>query len=114
MAYNCKVELNGVLGNDPKVIEKDGKTFVVLRIATTDSYPVKDGEVTTWKDKESLWHDVLVFRPAATIVAKTLKKSDVVEINGTLSYRPFADEEGYTKYETSVIADFLKKAKIDA
>jgi single-stranded DNA-binding protein len=44
MAYNCKVELNGVLGNDPKVIEKDGKTFVVLRMATTDSYPLQEGD----------------------------------------------------------------------
>ena len=77
-------------------IEKDGKTFVALRVATTDSYPVQDGEETTWKDKESLWHDVLVFRPAVTITAKALKKSDIVQINGTLSYRPFKDENGYT------------------
>jgi hypothetical protein len=25
---------------------------------------------TTWKDKESLWHDVLVFRPYAVAIAK--------------------------------------------
>ena len=42
MTINCKVELNGFLGADPKSISKNGKTFIALRVATTDSYPVKD------------------------------------------------------------------------
>jgi len=112
MAYNCKVELNGVLGNDPKVVKKDGKTFVVLRMTTTDSYPVQDGDETIWKGKESLWHDVLVFRPAATITAKALKKKDIVKISGTLSYRPFKDENGYTQHTASIIATFIKKVEL--
>ena len=112
MAYNCKIELNGILGQDPKIIEKDGKNFVALRVATTDSYPVKEGEKTIWKEKESLWHDVLVFRPYAVTITKELKKKDIVEIKGSLSYRPFKDENGYTKYETSVIAEFIRKVEI--
>lgn len=112
MAYNCKVELNGVLGNDPKVIEKDGKTFVSLRIATTDSYPVKEGDQTFWKDKESQWHDILVFRPYTVAIAKELKKRDIVEITGSLSYRPFKDENGYTKHEASIIAGFIRKVDV--
>lgn len=113
MAYNCKVELNGVLGNDPKVIEKDGKTFVVLRMATTDSYPVKEGEQTTWKDKESLWHDVLIFKPYAVDLAKGLKKKDLLEVKGTLSYRPFKDENGYSKFEASIIGEYVQHIILD-
>jgi single stranded DNA-binding protein len=112
MAYNCKIELNGVLGQDAKTIEKEDKTFVALRVATTDSYPVKDGEQTIWKNKESLWHDVLVFRPSAVSIAKELKKSEIVEISGSLSYRPFKDENGHTKYEASIIANFVKKIEV--
>ena len=114
MAYNCKVELNGVLGNDPKIVEKDGKTFVVLRIATTDSYPIKDGEKTVWKDKATLWHDVLVFRPYTVTLAKSLKKKDIVEISGSLTYRPFKDENGHTKHEASIVAGFIRKVETDS
>ena len=114
MAYNCKIELNGVLGQDAKIIEKDGKTFVALRLATTDSYPIKDGENTIWKEKETLWHDVLVFRPYTVAIAKELKKRDIVEITGSLAYRPFKDENGHTKYEASIVAGFIRKVDIDS
>ena len=112
MANNCKIELNGVLGHNAKVVEKDGKTFVVLRIATTDNYPVEENGKTIWKNKESLWHDVLVFRPYSVTVAKSLKRGDFAEISGSLSYRPFKDENGYTKYEACIIARYVKKIEV--
>ena len=37
MAINCKVELNGFLVNDAKTVTPNGKSFVVLDIATTDT-----------------------------------------------------------------------------
>ena len=112
MAYNCKVELNGAIGKDAKIIDKDGKTFVALRVATRDSYPVQEGDKTVWKDKESLWHDVLVFRPYSVAIAKELTKGDIVEITGSLSYRPFKDENGHKKHEASIIANFIKKIEV--
>ena len=112
MAYNAKIELNGVLGKDPKIIEKDGKTFTVLRIATTDSYPVEVNDKTIWKDKETQWHDVMVFRPYAVAIAKELKKRDIVEITGSLNYRPFKDKGGYTKHEANITASFIRKVEI--
>lgn len=111
MANNCKIELNGYLGADPKSISKNGKTFIALRIATTDSYPVNDektGEVK-WKDKETIWHDVLVFRPQAAHFARDLKKGDAVQISGTLAYKPFKDEHSYSKQEAFVVANFVEK-----
>lgn len=112
MAYNCKIELNGNLGDNAKVIQKDDKTFVALRVATTDSYPKKDGENTIWVNSNTtLWHDVLVFNPNAVEIAKDFKKGERVEIIGSLSYRPFKDENGYTKQQTSVIGNFVKKVE---
>ncbi|MCB0651520.1 MAG: single-stranded DNA-binding protein [Saprospiraceae bacterium] len=115
MAYNCKIELNGNLGADPKVIDKNGKTFIALRVATKDSYPEKEGETTVWKDsKTTLWHDVLVFRPIAVEIAKKLEKGDRVEIIGSLSYRPFKDDQGFTKYQASIIGSFIQKVEFNS
>lgn len=112
MAYNCKIELNGNLGDDAKIIEKDGKSFVALRVATTDSYPKKEGDNTVWINSDTtLWHDVLIFNPNAVHVAKHFQKGERVEIIGSLSYRPFKDEEGYTKYQASVIGNLVRKVE---
>jgi single stranded DNA-binding protein len=113
MANNCKIELNGYLGADPKSISKNGKTFIALRVATTDTYPVKDektGEVK-WKDKETIWHDVLVFRPQAAHFARDLKKGDAVQISGSLAYKPFKDENGNTKHQVNIIANYLERVE---
>jgi single-strand DNA-binding protein len=111
MSKNNKIELNGFLGSDPKTILKDDKTFVILNVATTDSYPSvneKTGEVT-WKDKETVWHDVLVFRPTAIQFAKDLKKGDKVEISGSISYRVFKDAEGKNRKQATIIATYIEK-----
>ncbi len=111
MAVNCKIELNGFLGGDAKTVTHNGKSFVVLNIATTDSYPVKDEKTgeTKWKDKETVWHEVLVFRAQAAHFARDLRKGDAVNITGSLAYKPFKDEKGYTKHQASVIANYIEK-----
>lgn len=109
MAINNRVELHGHLGADPKVIGKDDKTFLVLRLATTDSYPVGQGEDVKWKDRETVWHDVLVFRPATAHFARDLKKGDRVQITGAISYRPFQDAEGHTRRQANIVASFIEK-----
>ena len=111
MAINNKIELNGYLGQDAKSISKDGKSFIALRVATTDSYPEVDektGEVK-WKDKDSIWHDVLVFRAQAAHFAKDLKKGDAVEITGGIAYKAFKDEQGFTRRQASIIASYVEK-----
>ena len=113
MANNCKIELNGYLGADPKSISKNGKTFIALRVATTDSYPLKDektGEIK-WKEKETIWHDVLAFRPQPAHFARDLKKGDAVQISGSLAYKPFKDENGYTKNQVTIIANYIEKVE---
>jgi len=109
MSNNNRVELSGHLGADPKVIGKDDKTFLVLRLATTDSYPVGQGEEVKWKDRETIWHDVLVFKPATAHFARDLKKGDRVQITGAISYRPFKDAEGYTRRQANIVASFIEK-----
>jgi single-strand DNA-binding protein len=109
MSFNNKVQLSGFLGQDPKPIIKGNKSFTVLRLATTDSYPVKQGDQTVWKDKETEWHDVFVFRPSASKFSNELKKGDKVEISGSISYQPFKDQEGNNRRQATIIASFVER-----
>lgn len=109
MGFNNRVELTGFLGDDPKTIEKDGKSFLALSLATTDSYPVEENGETKWKDRETVWHDVLIFRKTTAQFARELKKGDRVEITGEISYRPFKTAEGHTRKAATVVASFVEK-----
>jgi hypothetical protein len=44
MAFNNSVELEGNLRKDARIVEKGGKQFAALSMATTDSYKDKKGE----------------------------------------------------------------------
>lgn len=113
MATNFKIQLSGFLGSDPKIVTKNGKNFVILNVATTDSYPVKDEKTgeTKWKDKETQWHEVMVFRASAAHFARDLKKGDALEISCGISYRSFKDENGYSRKQASLIANFIEKVE---
>lgn len=111
MTKNNKIELSGFLGSDAKSVNKGEKSFVVLNLATTDSYPVaneKTGEVT-WKDRETIWHEIFVFRPTAISFSKDLKKGDRVEVTGTLNYKTFKDDKGYNRKQAAIIATYVEK-----
>lgn len=105
MAYNNTITLTGNLGSEAKIVEQDGKEFAVFSIATADSYQ-DDNE--QWVQKETIWHDVLVFSPYVLQQVKSLKKGTRIELTGALSYRDFQVvlEDGLrvTKKEASVIA----------
>lgn len=113
MAINNTVTLIGNLGAEARVIKTDEKTFAGLSIATTDSY--KD-DSDQWHDKETVWHNVLVFSPSVLEVVKSLKTGTRVKVTGTLSYRPFevvnGDGEVITKKEASIIAGRVELAPL--
>ena len=106
---NNRVELLGHLGADPKKIEKEGKSFIALAVATADAYPVKDGEETTWKERGTVWHDVLIFKPVTMNFARDLKKGDRVQLTGELSYRSFEDTHGYQRKQATIIGTYVEK-----
>lgn len=110
MSTNCKAQLKGNLGQEPKIIQPDnGKEFVVLSVATTDAYRDKNNQ---WQSKETLWHDVIIFRPNTIKFAKQLKKGDSVHIEGTLSYKQVETKEGYKVQQASIIASYVAKTSL--
>lgn len=110
MITNCKIQLKGNLGQEPKIIKPDnGKEFVVLSVATTDAYKDKNNQ---WLNKETLWHDVIIFRPNAIKFAKQLAKGDSVNIEGTLSYKPIETKDGYKVPQASIVASYVAKTSL--
>ncbi|MEL6659541.1 MAG: single-stranded DNA-binding protein [Bacteroidota bacterium] len=113
MAYNNNVKLTGNLGGEAKIIEGENKTFAALRLATTDTY--KDKETDEWKDKATIWHDVIVFNPALIEEVKAYKKGVRLEIDGSLSYREFLvsiNGKEVTKREASILAHKIEQAPL--
>lgn len=117
MAINNTITLTGNMGIEARIIERDdGTRFAGLTLATTDSYKVEDtGE---WKEKETIWHDVLAFSPSVVDILKSLKKGTRITVTGSLSYRPFQLVDGngevITKKEATIIARRVDMAPLPA
>ena len=113
MAYNNTVILTGNLGSEAQTHDKDGKSFATVSFAKTDSYKNDHGD---WIQKDSIWHDVIIFAPKVIAEIKTLKKGARVKVTGSLSYRPFritlSEGKSITKNEVSVIAAKIELATL--
>lgn len=113
MDKNNSVKLIGNMGSEARTTEKDGKLMAAFSLATTDSYIDDKGE---WQKKQTVWHNVLVFNKAAIAIVESFKKGARIEVEGSISYRPFEIqlEEGktITKQEASIIADLIKPAAL--
>lgn len=113
MAINNTVELIGNIGSKVKIIETETSTFASFSIATTDSY--QDKETEEWKERETIWHDVVAFNPKLIEALKAFDKGARLKITGTLTYRPFSvqlDGKTFDKREASVIARKVEQAPL--
>ena len=113
MAINNTIKLTGNTGSEVKIIDNNGKPFAAFSLATTDSY--KEKESGEWKDKETIWHDVIAFNPKLIEQLKAFKKGTRLDITGSLSYREFkVQDEGkvITKKEARVIAHKAEQAPL--
>jgi len=91
MAINNTVELIGNMSKSGvRIIETDESKFASLSLATTDSY--KDEKTGEWKDKKTIWHDLVAFNPAVIEVLKGLNSKARIKVTCTLSYRTFPVE----------------------
>ena len=114
MAINNTVTLIGNLGAEAQLIEENTtKAFVAIRLATTDSY--KDSESGEWKQKQSIWHDVITFSPTLIELLQDLKTGARIRVEGSLSYRPYKvtlDGKEIEKKEASIIARRIEMAAL--
>ena len=114
MAYNNTVILTGNIGNEARIHEREnGKSFATVSIATTDSY---QDEHDKWVEKDTIWHDLIIFSPRVASEIQSLKRGTRVKITGSLSYQDFDTtlEDGriVKKKQASIIVGNLELAPL--
>lgn len=100
-----KVQLIGNLGQDPEYRTLETGTPVCrLSVATNESWKDKSGE---WQ-KQTEWHNVIVWRELATSIADRLHKGMLIFVEGKISYRKYKDKDGVERYATDITASTVR------
>jgi single-strand DNA-binding protein len=100
-----KVILIGNLGQDPELRSTSGGQSVAsLRVATTDKYKDKEGNL----QERTEWHSVVVWGRDAENVHKYCKKGKQLYIEGRLQTRKWQDKDGKDRYSTEVVAEAVR------
>ena len=100
-----KVTLIGNLGGDPEVRHLENGAMVArFSLATNENYKDKDGN---WQ-KVTEWHNVVVWREQAERAEKQLKKGMLVYVEGKISYRKFAGQDGVERNVTDIVANTFR------
>jgi single-strand DNA-binding protein len=81
----------GNLVKDPEVKNFDNGSLTKLRIACTDRMSDGNGG---WKDGNTNFYDVAIWKTLGEYAASTLKKGDKVIVQGKLKYREFKRNDG--------------------
>ena len=100
-----KVTLIGNLGRDPEVRHFEGGSMVAkFSLATNENYRDRNGE---WQTRTE-WHDIVCWGPLAERVEKTIKKGNLVFVEGKLTTRKWQDRDGNDRYTTEVVSNLVK------
>lgn len=103
-----KVILIGNVGQDPEIrytgdVNNSAKV-ATLRLATTERFRGRDGNL----QEHTEWHSVVVWRNAADVVEKYVKKGTQLYIEGRIRTRSWDDQAGNKRYTTEIVADTLQ------
>lgn len=96
-----RVQLIGLLGQDPEVKKFDKGQLAKFSLATSETYKNTEGEKVT----ETQWHNIVAFGKTAEILEKYAKKGDKIAIEGKLVTRKWQTNEGENRYSTEVVAN---------
>lgn len=100
-----KVTLIGNLGQNPEVRRlESGVAVAKYSVATNENYKDKNGE---WQ-KQTEWHDVVVWRELAESAEKNLKKGMMVYVEGKITYRKYTDQNGVERKLTEIVASLVR------
>lgn len=99
-----QVILIGRLGREPESHDTAGGKMAFFSVATSRRYKGQDGQT----QEETEWHSIVAFGSTADIVAKYVKKGDLVYVNGRLRTRKYTDKQGVERYKTEIICNNLQ------
>ncbi len=100
-----KVTLIGNLGRDPEIRHFEGGSQVAkFSLATNENFKDRNGE---WQTRTE-WHDIVCWGALAERVERTLKKGQLVYVEGKISTRKWQDKDGNDRYTTEVVSNLVK------
>ena len=103
MASDNYTSITGNLAADPELrFTNTGIAVANLRVAVTQRIQDKDG---TWRDGETSFHRVNVWRDQAQNLTDSLGKGDRVMVTGRLRQRAWETPEGERRSVTEIDAD---------
>jgi single-strand DNA-binding protein len=101
-SYINRVQLQGVVGNDPELryVGGGGKAVCNVRLATTNRYKTANGEFV----EETEWHTVVGWEALAERMAQ-LNKGDWANIEGRIRTRTAIDAKGTERTHREIICE---------
>lgn len=103
-----KAMIIGHVGQEPEVRytgnATNGTKVATLRVATSERYKDKDGNVK----EQTEWHSIVCWRQLADVVEKYVKKGTQLYVEGKLVTRSWEDQNGGKKYSTDIVAQTLQ------
>lgn len=99
-----KIQLIGNIGNDPEIKTlESGAKVARISVATNENYKDKNGD---WQ-KVTEWHTVICWNDLASRL-EGLKKGQLVYVEGKMTYRKFAGQDGVEKHYAEIVANALR------
>lgn len=104
-----RVQLVGNLGQDAELVIHNDQPFLVIKVATSESYKDKDGVLQSWTE----WHKVIVKGKRATALHPLLKKGRGVFIEGQLRTRTWScsDDKVHSSPEIHLVDIWLPRER---
>ena len=103
-----KVILVGNVGQDPEIRytgdATSGAKVATIRLATSERYKDRNGNL----QEHTEWHTVVVWRNAADVVEKYVRKGSQLYIEGRIRTRSWEDQNGNKRYSTEILGDTLQ------
>ena len=94
-----RVQLIGEIKSSPNFSDNQGKELARFTVLTCDYY-----KVAGKRHIERQWHEVVAFGKQAILVKLHLKQGDEIVVDGSISKRKCADENGGEIVITEIIA----------
>ncbi len=95
-----RVTLIGRLGRDPEMrYTPSGAAVARFSLATDENRKGQDGQ---WH-QETTWHNIVVWGQSAERAAESLKKGNLIYLEGKISMRDWEDKEGQKRTAFEII-----------
>ncbi len=97
----------GRIGTDPELRDVNGRKMSRFRLATSNVRfnPQENKHETISTD----WHTIIIWGDKAERAAQSIKKGDLVLVEGQLRTREWEGQDGQKRYAVEVVADTYRK-----